>query len=167
MVDTQPCLSYSITALQQFLFTELLIDAQAFESKMIKPLSQFLTQQQYNWLQQISDRPDLDVEGLATFLTGISRGEFVYPEENYGCVASLQPVSCSSYNYGDLWLIKSPLRSQHSDPTCTHFLQFWGMTSNLMGGQVSANFAMERHEPSSWQLAWAAHLGYEHQSVGS
>ena len=65
---------------------------QAFESKIIKPLTSFMTQQQSDWLQKMVEKQDLDHEELATFLTGKSKDNFVYPEQSYG-VLPKQSVS--------------------------------------------------------------------------
>lgn len=62
----------------------------------MKPLAGLLTQQQLAWIEKHLEGHAAECQELATFLCGISRAGFEYPEEHYGCLAVLQPVRCRS-----------------------------------------------------------------------
>jgi len=59
----------------------------------VKPLAGHMTQQQVTWLEGHLAAGCGDYQALATFLIGISKAGYEYPEENYAAMAFAQPVS--------------------------------------------------------------------------
>lgn len=85
--------SHIIQKMKGLILCNALLFLQAFEGKVLKPVTQLMTQQQADWLQKVVEKPEIDHEELATFLLGMSRDEFVYSEQDYACLSILQPVS--------------------------------------------------------------------------
>jgi hypothetical protein len=65
---------------------------QALEDGVVKPLAGHMTQQQQTWLEGHLTTGCKDYQALATFLIGISKAGYEYPEENYAALAFAQPV---------------------------------------------------------------------------
>ena len=59
---------------------------------MVKPLAGKLTQQQVTWLEGHLAAGCRDYQALATFLIGISKSGYEYPEEHYAAMSFAEPV---------------------------------------------------------------------------